>query len=80
MKVVLRNIETDLYFLGPDNMWTNDPEKAMNFERAERAKKQAFDSSLKDVEVIVSFTGAGQGRGMPVERIPLPPRASGDPF
>ena len=72
--MVLHNTETDLYFLGPDNMWTNDPEKAMNFEQAERAKRQALESSLRDVEVIVSFTGAGQGQGMPMERIPLPPR------
>jgi len=74
MKVVLHNTETDLYFLGPDNMWTTDPEKAMNFERAERAKKQALESSLRDVEVVVSFTGGGHGRPMPIERIPLPPR------
>jgi hypothetical protein len=71
MKVLLHNTETDLYFLGPDNMWTTDPEKAMNFEIAERAKKQAQESSLKDVELIVSFTGGGQGSPMPVERIPL---------
>ncbi|HXU79147.1 MAG TPA: hypothetical protein VN794_21390 [Methylomirabilota bacterium] len=70
MKVLLHNTETDLYFLGPDNMWTNDPEKAMNFEIAERAKKQAQESSLKDVELIVSFTGGGHAP-MPVERIRL---------
>lgn len=70
MKVLLHNTETDLYFLGPDNMWTNDPEKAMNFEIAERAKKQAQESSLRDVELIVTFTGGGRAP-MPVERIPL---------
>jgi hypothetical protein len=71
MKVVLRNTETDLYFLGPDDMWTTDPEKAMNFEIAERAKQQAQASSLKHVEMIVSFTGGRQGAPMPVERIRL---------
>lgn len=76
MKVLLHNTETDLYFLGPDNMWTTDPEKAMNFEVAERAKKQAQDSSLQHVELIVTFTGGsagGLGDPMPVERIPLSP-------
>jgi hypothetical protein len=71
MKVILHNTETDLYFLGPNNMWTNDPAKAMDFEVADRAVKQAKESSLTGVEIIVAFTGSQSGPPLPVERISL---------
>ena len=71
MKVILRNTETDLYFLGPNaNMWTNDPEKAMDFGNAERAAKLAREAHLKDVELIMSFSGIRHGMRLPVSEFP----------
>ncbi len=60
MKVILRNTATDLYVLGP-NMWTNDPNRAMDFGYTGRAMKLAEEADLKDMvndmEMILSFSG-----------------------
>ena len=65
MKVILRNTETDLYFIGP-NMWTNDPERAHDFGYAERAAKQARAEHLKDMELIMSVSGFQKALRLPV--------------
>jgi hypothetical protein len=65
MKVILRDTETDLYFLGP-NMWTNDPNRAHDFGDAERAAKIARDARLQHVELIMSFSGVRNGLRLPV--------------
>ncbi len=65
MKVILRNTETDLYFLGP-NMWTNDPDRAHDFGDAERAAKIAREARLQHMELIMSFSGVRNGLRLPV--------------
>jgi hypothetical protein len=71
MKVILRNIETDLYFLGPTpNMWTNDPEKALDFGDAERATRLARAAHLKHMEMIMSFSGVRSGLRLPLGELP----------
>ncbi len=66
MKVILRNAATDLYFIGT-NMWTNDPDKALDFGRADRALRVARSAGLKDLELIMSFCGVPQELRLPVE-------------
>ena len=66
MKIALRNTVTDMYLLGPD-MWTNEPAKALHFERADRAVEHARTVGLKDLELAVSFSG-----GIFDLRMPLP--------
>ena len=51
MKVILRNPVTDLYFIGPQ-MWTNDPAKAFDFERMEKAVDLARRNGLQDAELV----------------------------
>ena len=60
MRVILRNRATDLYVLGP-KMWTNDPNRAMDFGYTGRAMKLAEETGLKeivnDMELILSING-----------------------
>jgi hypothetical protein len=65
MKVILRNVSTDLYFVGP-NMWTNDPERALDCGVADRAVRIAREAKLKDMEMIVSFNGIHTGLRLPL--------------
>ena len=65
MKVILRNRVTDLYVLGK-NMWTNDPEKAHDFGGTTEALALAKQAGLKDLELILSFTGVRNGLRLPL--------------
>ena len=69
MKVILRNTATDLYVLGP-KMWTNDPNRAMDFGYAGRAMKLAeeagFKEMLNDMEVILSINGFANPLRLPL--------------
>jgi hypothetical protein len=56
MKVMLRDTDTDLFFLGP-NMWTNDPEKAVDFGKTDLAVKTAKQASLEHVELVLCVPG-----------------------
>ena len=66
MKVVLRNRATELYLLG-ENMWTNDPGRAFDFGRAERAAAVAKRAGLRDMEMILSVSGVPEGIRLPVD-------------
>src|SRR6266496_3820601 len=65
MKVILRSLSTDLYFLGP-NMWTNDPERALDCGHASRAVKLARQAKLQQMELIFSFSGVRNGLRLPL--------------
>ena len=56
MKVILRNMVNDLYVLDQSS-WTNDPLKAHDYERADRALEAARSSGLKDLELMISLNG-----------------------
>ena len=60
MKVILHNTATDLYVMGP-KMWTNDPNRAMDFGYAGRAVKLVEEVGIKemvnDMELILSVSG-----------------------
>jgi len=70
MKVILRNTATDLYVLGP-KMWTNDPNRAMDFGYTGRAMKLAEETGLKeivqDMELILSFSGFNNALHVPLK-------------
>ena len=54
MKILLRNLQTGLFYVGP-NQWTkNDPE-AFNFEQTDLALDAVRDGQLKGIEVLVKF-------------------------
>ena len=56
MKVILRNTLNNLYVLD-DCSWTNDPAKARDFQRADRALEAARCSGVKDLELMISLNG-----------------------
>jgi len=68
MKVILRNVSTDLYFLGP-NMWTNDPGKALDFGRTDRAVELARGTGIGSLELILSFRGIPQEIHLALDKI-----------
>jgi hypothetical protein len=68
MKVILRNPDTDLYFLGP-NMWTNDRSKALDFGHAERAVELARRADLQGLEMILSFSSISYDFRLPLAHI-----------
>ena len=54
MKILLRNLQTGLFYVGP-NQWTkNDPE-AFDFEQTDLALDAVRDGQLKGIEVLVKF-------------------------
>jgi hypothetical protein len=54
MKVLLRNTETSLYYVGA-NQWTTDSKQARDLEEVERAIQLHRDEHLTDVEVVLNF-------------------------
>jgi hypothetical protein len=66
MKVILRNTNLDLYLAGP-NMWSNDPEKALEFGSKDLAVKLAREAQLQDMEILMSVSGLPDPLRMPVE-------------
>jgi hypothetical protein len=66
MKVILRNVNLDLYFAGP-NMWSNDPEKALEFGSKELALRLAREAHLHDMELVMCVSGLPDPLRLPVE-------------
>ena len=54
MKILLRNTQTGLFYVGPDRWNDNDPE-ALNFEQTDLALDAVRDAKLKGIEVLVKF-------------------------
>jgi hypothetical protein len=54
MKVLLRNVETGLFYAGPAR-WAEDHSGAMNFERPDLALDCVGQSQLANMEVVMHF-------------------------
>lgn len=68
MKTLLRNIDTGLYFQGPDK-WTGNPAEARDFKAIDRAVEFIRTWKLDGCEVAFAFRGSSQVTSVPVERI-----------
>lgn len=54
MKILLRNTQTGLFYVGPDQWTKYDPE-AFNFEQTDLALDAVREGKLKGIEVLVKF-------------------------
>ncbi len=63
MKVLLRNLETGLFYAGPDR-WTKDYSEALDFQQTELAIDRVSEARLPGMEVLIHFED-------PVFEIPL---------
>ena len=54
MKVLLRNVQTGLFYAGVEQ-WTEDPSRAADFERPDLALDQVRDARLGKVELVMRF-------------------------
>jgi hypothetical protein len=52
MRVLLQNMETKLYFAGP-NEWTSDSSKALDFEQIERASEVYSAQNLDYAQIVL---------------------------
>lgn len=66
---MLRNVNMDLYLAGP-NMWSNDPDKAIDFGCKDRAVRLARESRLQDMEMVFSVTGLHDPLRLPLDNLP----------
>lgn len=70
MKILLRNTQTGLFYVGPDRWTKNDPE-AFDFEQTGLALDAARDAHLQSIEVLMKFED-------PAFEIPLKVISCGD--
>jgi len=54
MKILLRDTQTGLFYVGPDRWTKNDPE-AFDFEQTDLALDAVRDRNLKSIEVLMKF-------------------------
>ena len=54
MKIVLRNTQTGLFYVGPDRWTENDPE-AFDFGETDLALDAVRDGKLQSIEVLMKF-------------------------
>ena len=54
MKVLLRNLQTGLFYAGPDQ-WSPDHLGAMDFQQTEVALDRVAQAGLRNMEVIMRF-------------------------
>ena len=54
MKILLRNTQTGLFYVGPDR-WTKFDPEAFDFEQTDLALDAVRISKLKSIEVLVKF-------------------------
>jgi hypothetical protein len=54
MKILLRNTQTGLFYVGPDQWTKHDPE-AFDFEQTDLALDAVRDAKLKSIEVLMKF-------------------------
>jgi CheY-like chemotaxis protein len=57
LRVLVRNIRTGQYYQGPD-AWTDDPDKALDFERTERAVQCALTMNTSPLKVVIDIDSA----------------------
>jgi len=70
MKILLRNTQTGLFYVGPDRWTKNDPE-AFDFEKTDLALDAVRDGKMQSIEVLMKFES-------PAFEIPLTIIACGD--
>lgn len=54
MKILLRNTQTGLFYVGP-NQWTNNDPEAFDFEQTDLALDAVRDGKLQGIEVLMKF-------------------------
>lgn len=54
MKILLRNTQTGLFYVGPDR-WTEFDPEAFDFEQTDLALDAVRNAKLKSIEVLVKF-------------------------
>ncbi len=54
MKVLLRNTQTGLFYVGPDQ-WTQERSEALDFEATDRAIDKVSEAKLNAMEVLMHF-------------------------
>ena len=54
MKILLRNTQTGLFYVGPGEWTPNHPE-ALDFEQTDLALDAVRDAKLKGIEVLMKF-------------------------
>ena len=54
MKILLRNTQTGLFYVGPGQWTKNDPE-AYDFEQTDLAMDAVRDGKLESIEVLMRF-------------------------
>ena len=54
MKVLLRNVETGLYYAGPGT-WTGDHSEARDFEQTNLALDHVSETGLRGMELLMRF-------------------------
>jgi len=54
MKILLRDTQTGLFYVGPDRWTRNDPE-AFDFEQTDLALDAVREAKLRSIEVLVKF-------------------------
>jgi hypothetical protein len=65
MRVLLRNRQTKLYYVGPRQLDTRQ-EQAVDFGSVSSAAKFAGDEKLRDMEIILRFDSCGGEIPLPV--------------
>ena len=54
MKILLRNTQTGLFYVGP-GQWTQHHPEAFDFEQTDLALDAVRDGKLKSIEVLMKF-------------------------
>ncbi len=55
MRVLLRELGTGLYFMGGEEGWTSEPEKAHSFKHSAEAMQLALEKGFRKMEVVLAF-------------------------
>jgi hypothetical protein len=70
MKILLRNTQTGLFYVGPDH-WTENHPEAFDFEKTDLALDVVRDRKIQNIEVLLKFEN-------PAFEIPLTVIGCGD--
>jgi len=54
MKILLRNTQTGLFYVGPDR-WTENHPEAFDFEKTDLALDAVRDGKMRGIEVLMKF-------------------------
>ena len=54
MKILLRSVQTGLFYAGPDQ-WTKNGPEAFDFQKTDLALDAVRDAKLKSIELLMRF-------------------------